>query len=160
MTDLSRAEGALFGVAIGDALGMPTQSLPRDAIVARYGPLLGSFEPAPPDHPLAAGRPAGSVTDDTEQALLLAGLLLEGGGRADPAELARRLLAWEEAMRVRGSPDLLRPSAPPRRCPRAPGRPGGRGQPGHAQHRGGPGRGRGGRGRGERGHRRGHGGGG
>src|ERR1700735_1692886 len=110
MTDLSRAEGALYGLAIGDALGMPTQSLPRDAIVARYGPLLGSFEPAPPDPPLAAGRPAGSVTDDTEQALLLAGLLLEGGGRADPAELARRLLAWEEAMRVRGSLDLLGPS--------------------------------------------------
>jgi ADP-ribosylglycohydrolase len=110
MSDLSRAEGALYGLAIGDALGMPTQSLPRQAIVARYGPLLERFEPGPPDHPLAAGRPAGSVTDDTEQALLLAGLLIEGGGRADPAELARRLLAWEEAMRLRGSLDLLGPS--------------------------------------------------
>src|SRR5580700_5802614 len=110
MTDLSRAEGALYGLAIGDALGMPTQSLPRDAIVARYGPLLGSFEPAPPDHPLAAGLPAGSVTDDTEQALLLAGLLIDGGGRVDPAELAARLLAWEESMRARDSADLLGPS--------------------------------------------------
>src|ERR1700733_5223975 len=110
MTDLSRAEGALYGLAIGDALGMPTQSLPRDAIVARYGPLLGSFEPAPPDHPLAAGLPVGSVTDDTEQALLLAGLLLEGGGRTDPAELARRLLAGEVARGPRGELDLLCPS--------------------------------------------------
>src|SRR5258708_22364481 len=54
--------------------------------------------------------PAGSVTDDTEQALLLARLLIEGGGRVDPAELARRLLAWEESMRARGSLDLLGPS--------------------------------------------------
>jgi ADP-ribosylglycohydrolase len=110
MSDLSRAEGALYGLAIGDALGMPTQSRPRPAIVARYGPLVERFEPGPADHPLAAGRPAGSVTDDTEQALLLAGLLIEGGGRADPAELARRLLAWEDAMRRRGSLDLLGPS--------------------------------------------------
>ncbi len=106
----SRAAGALYGLAIGDALGMPTQSLSRARIVARYGPLLGGFEPAPPDHPLAAGLPAGSVTDDTEQALLLARLLIEGGGRVDPAELARRLVAWEESVRARGSLDLLGPS--------------------------------------------------
>jgi ADP-ribosylglycohydrolase len=110
MTDLSRAEGALYGLAIGDALGMPTESLPREQIVARYGPLLERFEPGPPDQPLAPGRPAGSVTDDTEQALLLAGLLLDGDGRADPAELARRLLAWEVSLRERGSLGLLGPS--------------------------------------------------
>jgi len=107
---LSRAAGALYGLAVGDALGMPTQSLPRAQIAARYGGLLGGFEPAPAGHPLAAGRPAGSVTDDSEQALLLAGLLVEGGGRVDPAELARRLLVWEESMRARGSLDLLGPS--------------------------------------------------
>jgi ADP-ribosylglycohydrolase len=107
---LSRAAGAIYGLAVGDALGMPTQSLPRARIVASYGRLLGGFEPAPPDHPLAAGRPAGSVTDDTEQALLVARLLVEGSGRVDPAELARQLLAWEESMRTRGSLDLLGPS--------------------------------------------------
>ena len=106
----SRAAGTLYGLAIGDALGMPTQSLSRARIVARYGPLLDGFEPAPPDHPLAAGLPAGSVTDDTEQALLLARLVIEGGGRVDPAELARRLVGWEESVRARGSLDLLGPS--------------------------------------------------
>ena len=35
-----RARGALYGLAIGDALGMPTQSLPRADIAARYGPVL------------------------------------------------------------------------------------------------------------------------
>ena len=106
----SRAVGALYGLAVGDALGMPTQSLPRAQIVATYGTLVETFEPAPPGHPLAAGLAAGSVTDDTEQALLLARLLIEGGGRVDPAELARRLLAWERSMRERGSLDLLGPS--------------------------------------------------
>jgi len=106
----SRAAGALYGLAIGDALGMPTQSLPRATIVARYGPMLAAFEPGPPGHPLAAGLAAGSVTDDTEQAVLLAGLIVERGGQVDAAELATRLLAWEETMRARGSLDLLGPS--------------------------------------------------
>src|SRR6266566_3057766 len=39
----SRARGALYGLAIGDALGMPTQSLSRAVVVARYGPLIGEF---------------------------------------------------------------------------------------------------------------------
>ncbi|MDH6219018.1 ADP-ribosylglycohydrolase family protein [Streptomyces pseudovenezuelae] len=110
MTLQSRAAGALYGLALGDALGMPTQMLSRPHIVARYGPLLAGFQPADADHPLAAGMPAGAITDDTEQALLLARLLIEGGGRIDAAELARRLVAWEDDMRARGSLDLLGPS--------------------------------------------------
>src|SRR5215469_6434425 len=57
-----------------------------------------------------AVRPAGTVTDDTEQALLLARLVIEGRGTPDPAELASQLLTWEESMRARGSLDLLGPS--------------------------------------------------
>ena len=105
-----RAAGALYGLAIGDALGMPTQALPRDQIVARYGSLIATFEDAPAGHPLAAGLPAGTVTDDTEQAVLLARVIIAAGGRPDPAEIAERLLAWEESMRARGSLDLLGPS--------------------------------------------------
>ncbi|WP_328990794.1 ADP-ribosylglycohydrolase family protein [Kribbella sp. NBC_01245] len=105
-----RAAGALYGLAIGDALGMPTQSLPRALIVERYGEVLDGFHPAPPDQPLAAGLPAGAITDDTEQAVLLAELLVASGGRIDGTELAQRLLAWENSMRERGSLDLLGPS--------------------------------------------------
>jgi ADP-ribosylglycohydrolase len=105
-----RAAGALYGLAIGDALGMPTESLPRAEIVARYGPLLETFQPGPADQPIAAGRPAGTVTDDTEQALLLAGLIIEGQGTLDEAAWARQLLAWEDQMRARGSLSLLGPS--------------------------------------------------
>lgn len=101
-----RAAGSLYGLA----LGMPTQMLSRPQITARYGSVLDGFHPAAPDHPLAAGMSAGSVTDDTEQALLLAGLLVDSGGRIEPAELARRLVAWENSMRERGSLDLLGPS--------------------------------------------------
>ena len=61
----ARARGALYGLAIGDALGMPAQLLSRGQVTQRWGPLLTGFEPAPPGHPIAAGLPAGAVTDDT-----------------------------------------------------------------------------------------------
>jgi ADP-ribosylglycohydrolase len=110
METLTRARGALYGLAIGDALGMPTQMLSRAEIVRRWGLLLPGFEPAPPGHPIAAGMPAGSVTDDTGQAILLARLLVKGHGAVDPRELAEALVAWERGMAERGSLDLLGPS--------------------------------------------------
>jgi ADP-ribosylglycohydrolase len=108
--EASRAQGALYGLAIGDALGMPTQLLSRPEIVARYGALLTGFEPARGDHPIAGGHPAGDITDDTEQAVLLARLLIAGQGRIDPGDLAGALVAWEADMKTRGSLDLLGPS--------------------------------------------------
>ena len=105
-----RARGALYGLAIGDALGMPTQMLSRPQIVERWGPTLTGFEAAPDGHPIAAGMPAGAVTDDTEQAVLLGRLLIDGDGRVDPGELAAALLGWEREMAARGSLDLLGPS--------------------------------------------------
>lgn len=106
----SRAIGAFYGLALGDALGMPTQSLSRPRIREVYGNLTW-FETALPDHPLAAGMAAGSITDDTEQALILAEVLVKGGGHIDSTQLATRLLAWQEDMRARGSLDLLGPSS-------------------------------------------------
>jgi ADP-ribosylglycohydrolase len=105
---LSRARGALYGLAIGDALGMPTQMLSREQIRARYGGTLTGFVPAPPGHPIAAGQPAGAVTDDTEQAVLLGRLLVKGP--IDPHEFANAMVAWERTMAERGSLDLLGPS--------------------------------------------------
>src|SRR5580693_6283799 len=103
----SRARGALYGLAIGDALGMPTQLLSRDEIRARWGGRLRGFEPAPPGHPIAAGLPAGAITDDTEQAVLLGRLLVVRNGTVNPRELAEALVSWERDMAARGSLDLL-----------------------------------------------------
>jgi ADP-ribosylglycohydrolase len=106
----NHSTATLYGLAIGDALGMPTQMLSRCEIVARWGGLVSGFEPAPPGHPIAAGLPAGSVTDDTEQAVLLGRLLVSGGGVVEPGDLAAALIAWERDMAARGSLDLLGPS--------------------------------------------------
>jgi ADP-ribosylglycohydrolase len=104
-----RGLGALYGLAIGDALGMPTQLMSRKEVTAHFG-ILDGFRDGPADHMIAAGLPAGSITNDTQQALLLANALLAGGGHVDNEDLARRLLAWAERARERGSLDLLGPS--------------------------------------------------
>ena len=104
-----RALGALAGLALGDALGMPTQSMSPEQIRQHYNTITGLHD-AVAEQPIAPSMPAGSITDDTEQALLLAGLLVEGGGRIDPLRLAEALLSWEDDMRARGSLDLLGPS--------------------------------------------------
>jgi ADP-ribosylglycohydrolase len=109
MTAHSRALGAFYGLALGDALGMPTQSLSREQIRARFGAITG-LEDADADQPIAPNMPAGSITDDTEQAILVGELLVEGQGTIEPSVLARRLIDWEARMRAKGSQDLLGPS--------------------------------------------------
>src|SRR6478735_4338894 len=74
-----RAQGALLGLALGDALGMPTQGFSREVIAQRYGVLHG-FHPGPPDNEISAGEPAGQVTDDTDQAVILGRLLAAADG--------------------------------------------------------------------------------
>ena len=106
---VDRAAGTLWGLAAGDAIGMPTQCLSAEQITAQYG-RIGGFVAANDEQPIAPGMPAGSVTDDTEQALLVAELTIAGGGSVDVHELARRLIDWEARMIARGSLDLLGPS--------------------------------------------------
>ena len=111
----SRAYGTLAGLALGDALGMPTQAMSPEQIRAVYGRITGLVD-GDASQPYAPGMPAGSVTDDTEQALLVASLLVRGRGSSsgrvalDAGEFAHALLAWEDSMIERGSLDLLGPS--------------------------------------------------
>ncbi|NIH79226.1 ADP-ribosylglycohydrolase family protein [Amycolatopsis viridis] len=93
-----RALAALAGLAIGDALGMPTEGKSP----AEIEPVTGFAA--------ARGLPAGAVTDDTQQSVIVARLLIDGGGRIDPHRFAGALLAWERDLRGRGVHGLLGPS--------------------------------------------------
>lgn len=105
------ALGALTGLALGDALGMSTQSMSPQDIARAYGrDGVSGFVDACADQPVAPGMCAGSVTDDTEQAMLLARELVRGHGHVDVRRYARELTDWEARMKARGSLDLLGPS--------------------------------------------------
>jgi ADP-ribosyl-[dinitrogen reductase] hydrolase len=79
-----RIRGCVVGAAVGDALGMPLEFGPRRPA----GQLVREMR---------AGRlPAGTFTDDTEMALALIDSLL-AYCPLDPADLARRFVAWVQA---------------------------------------------------------------
>ena len=104
-----RALGALAGGALGDALGMPTQTLSPAQIAAAYGSVNDFVAPSA-DHPVSRGLAAGTITDDTEQTLLLAETLLASGPDFDDLKWVEALVGWEDDVRARGSYDLLGPS--------------------------------------------------
>lgn len=106
---VDRAMGALIGGALGDALGMPTQLLSPAQIKRAYG-FVDRFVVPEEGHPVSKGLLAGTVTDDTEQTLLLGRLLLESGGCFDHRRWVAALVEWEGDVKARGSYDLLGPS--------------------------------------------------
>jgi ADP-ribosyl-[dinitrogen reductase] hydrolase len=87
-----KIEGALWGLLIGDALGVPYEFHPPNEIPAEE---LIEFEPPPGFHRAHEGVPSGSWSDDGAHALcLLASLLWRG--ELDPEDLMRRLTNWHE----------------------------------------------------------------
>ena len=57
---VDRALGAFYGLAIGDALGMPTQLLSRSVVTELFGDVPW-FAPGPEVSEISAGLPAGRV---------------------------------------------------------------------------------------------------
>lgn len=84
VSELERFQGCLVGLAVGDALGMPVEGWSAEQIRRRYGVLREMVDGV---------RPAGSVTDDTMQAICIAESIVEVG-HFDADDVMRRLLNW------------------------------------------------------------------
>jgi ADP-ribosylglycohydrolase len=120
---VERAAGCLAGLALGDAMGMPGELWVPERIHQTWGWLSG-FHPAPPGHQIVDGFVAGQVTDDTQQAYMLARTICAADGEVRAEDVARELVAWAD--RVGASDgnflgpssaraiDLLRSGADPR----------------------------------------------
>lgn len=91
-THRSRIEGGIFGLLVGDALGVPYEFHRPTAI-----PPIDQIEMEPPPgfDRAHAGTPPGTWSDDGAHALCLLASLLHVG-RLDPEDLARRLTNWYE----------------------------------------------------------------
>ncbi len=93
----AHAYGCLMGVAVGDAMGMPSSLLTPDEIRRQIGEIEG-FLPAPPGHFIHDGLPAGSTTDDTAQTVAVARAIIGDEGKVVPESVAREILAWAESI--------------------------------------------------------------
>ncbi len=101
---LDRIHGALMGIAVGDALGMPVEMWTPEQIRGHFGKVT-RFEDAPTENILTGGLPRGHITDDTQQTMIIANLLIEGKGSLDPTEVGKRLMEW--ARNGQGQPGVI-----------------------------------------------------
>ena len=88
-----RILGALYGQALGDAMGMPSELWPRSRVKAYFG-WIDRFLPGPKENNAACYFNRAEFTDDTSMALCLADALLEREGKIDPDLIGRNILDW------------------------------------------------------------------
>ncbi len=90
LTRADRVAGGIWGLLVGDALGVPYEFVPPKAI-----PPFERIEMNPPRgfHRAHLGVEPGTWSDDGSQALCLLSSLLEKG-RVDPDDLMNRLSRW------------------------------------------------------------------
>lgn len=89
MASQDSAVGALLGLACGDALGRPVEFRFAESIQNQYGTVTDMVGDG------THGKPAGTVTDDTDLALCIARSLTEHGG-FDGQDVADRFREWYE----------------------------------------------------------------
>jgi ADP-ribosyl-[dinitrogen reductase] hydrolase len=85
-------EGAIWGLLVGDALGVPYEFHPASGIPAEH---LIELDPPPGFRRSHAGVAPGTWSDDGAHALCLLASLLHCG-QLDPEDLMRRLTNWYE----------------------------------------------------------------
>lgn len=74
-----RILGALYGQALGDAMGMPSELWPRKRVKAHFG-WIDRFLPGPAENNAACYFKQAEFTDDTSMALCLADAIIECDG--------------------------------------------------------------------------------
>ncbi len=90
-----KVAGIIYGVALGDAMGMPAYFSPEETR-EKLG-WIDKFIDAPDDHPVHKGFVAGQITDDTQQTLAIAQSIIEEG-KVTVEGIARALLSWYESV--------------------------------------------------------------
>lgn len=90
-----RILGVLYGQALGDAMGMPSELWPRSRVKAHFG-WIDCFLDGPAENNAACYFKHAEFTDDTSMALCLADALIECNGDIVPDVIGRHILSWAE----------------------------------------------------------------
>jgi ADP-ribosylglycohydrolase len=95
MEIFEKAFACLAGLAIGDAMGMPTEFMTPELISENYGWVQDFVHPLD-WHPHSRMKP-GSITDDTGQALAIIHAYTDKG-TLSPEDVARELISWADGI--------------------------------------------------------------
>ncbi|AZO96358.1 ADP-ribosylglycohydrolase family protein [Halocella sp. SP3-1] len=91
----NKMAGVLYGMALGDAMGMPAELWGRNRVKAYFGKIEG-FLDGPKENEVAFNYKRGQFTDDTGQALVLLDSIKNTDFKPSPQDIATRLLKWAE----------------------------------------------------------------
>lgn len=92
----NKIAGTLYGMAIGDAMGMPSELWSRERVKQFFG-VITDFLDGPKENDVAYQYTRGQFTDDTAQALIILDSLIANHFEVIPSDIANRLLLWAEA---------------------------------------------------------------
>ena len=87
--------GVLYGMAIGDAMGMPPELWTRKRLIKEYGEIK-YFLDGHPKNEVSYQYKKGNFTDDTAQALTILDSLIETDFKPDSKNIAKHILNWAE----------------------------------------------------------------
>lgn len=87
--------GVLYGMAIGDAMGMPPELWSREHFIDSYGKIT-DFLDGHPDNEISFQYKRGNFTDDTSQALTIVDSLIETDFKPDGKNIAEHIIAWAD----------------------------------------------------------------
>lgn len=85
--------GVLYGMAIGDAMGMPPELWSRKRVKEKYGTITDFLE-GDPENEISYQYKRGNFTDDTAQALVILDSLMETDFIPQKENIASKLLQW------------------------------------------------------------------
>ncbi|GHP14763.1 hypothetical protein YK48G_21880 [Lentilactobacillus fungorum] len=98
MDDQDHILGTLYGQAIGDAMGMPSELWPAERIQTEFNGRITDFLDGPQSNDIAKNFTKGQYTDDTNQALAILDGLIETDWQPDTQVLVKHILAWAESV--------------------------------------------------------------
>ncbi|MDO5147487.1 MAG: ADP-ribosylglycohydrolase family protein [Eubacteriales bacterium] len=89
----SKILGVLYGMAIGDAMGMPPELWSRKRVLEKYGKIKDFLE-GDGENEISYQYKRGNFTDDTSQAITILDSLIETDFVPDASNIAGHILAW------------------------------------------------------------------
>ncbi|GAX02655.1 ADP-ribosylglycohydrolase [Secundilactobacillus pentosiphilus] len=96
MTIKDKILGTLYGQAIGDAMGMPSELWPVEKIRQQFNGQITTFLDGPANNDIAVNFTKGEYTDDTNQALAILDSLIETGWQPDQQNLVQHIMRWAD----------------------------------------------------------------
>lgn len=91
----NKIAGAIYGMALGDAMGMPSELWGREKVRKYFGKIEGLLD-GPKENSVACNYKKGQFTDDTGQALVIIDSLNDTNFKPNSKDIATKLLKWAE----------------------------------------------------------------